>query len=544
MRRAPVLSRMLSLGVLALLPACTGCASGTVPEDAGSSDADSTPQEVELRFTDTSALQLTPRENVTVELQVMRAGEPAPGITVRLGLEGDAHDASLMEVSLLSGADGSVRTTLRGSSIPATFRLRATASAAAPAFLAVGVSATGFGNVLAGVEDLSATGPARLRVEAYSAAGCDHPSVAEGRFGRAITLLSGESSARFLGLPAGTGYAIVARGESASGAELAFGCVDDVQVTSDAEAMVTVRLGARVQVIAGQYDAEFNVPAAALVSLLAAGRDATVAQQLPAGDAAFLLDALEAHLTGVGDTDALLALAALQVARTTGLEAAFAQHLVDEGAGPSVALGSALSFVSSQVGLTLAGALTIEANGDTSFTSSSLVLAGPMGGYAGLPAADGALPALSFVTELDLVGAVVMFDPVVISLPLGANLEAIVADAVALSALGSWGALSGAGSAAGFSNPAVNGVCDEVCRAAVFANAAGVLRDAWFDTLGRDVGSATLTLSGGAVASDPDGDFRANALDAELGGDAVVGVTTLPIVGTLSATRSAAPVLP
>ncbi|MBK7777778.1 MAG: hypothetical protein IPI43_27290 [Sandaracinaceae bacterium] len=55
-----------------------------MPEDAGSSDADSTPQEVELRFTDTSALQLTPRANVTVELQVMRAGEPAPGITVRL----------------------------------------------------------------------------------------------------------------------------------------------------------------------------------------------------------------------------------------------------------------------------------------------------------------------------------------------------------------------------------------------------------------------------------------------------------------------------
>ncbi|MBK6575154.1 MAG: hypothetical protein IPG17_02920 [Sandaracinaceae bacterium] len=320
--------------------------------------------------------------------------------------------------------------------------------------------------------------------------------------------------------------------------------MDDVQVASDAEAMVTVRLGARVQVIAGQYDAEFNVPAAALVSLLAAGRDATVAQQLPAGDAAFLLDALEAHLTGVGDTDALLALAALQVARTTGLEAAFAQHLVDEGAGPSAALGSALSFVSSQVGLTLAGALTIEANGDTSFTSSSLVLAGPMGSYAGLPAADGALPALSFVTELDLVGAVVMFDPVVISLPLGANLEAIVADAVALLALGSWGALSGAGSAAGFSNPAVNGVCDEVCRATVFASAASALRDAWFDTLGRDTSSVTLTLSGGAVASDPDGDFRANALDAELGGDAVVGVTTLPIVGTLSATRSAAPVLP
>jgi hypothetical protein len=68
MRRAPVLSRMLSLGVLALLPAYTGCASGTVPEDAGSSDADSTPQDVELRFSDTSALQLTPRENVTVEL--------------------------------------------------------------------------------------------------------------------------------------------------------------------------------------------------------------------------------------------------------------------------------------------------------------------------------------------------------------------------------------------------------------------------------------------------------------------------------------------
>lgn len=544
MRRAAVLSRMLSLGVLALLPACAGCASGTVEVDAGVSDAGGTLRDVELRFTDTSALQLTPRENVTVELQVMRAGEPAPGVTVRLALEGDAHDASLMEVSLLSGADGTLRTTLRGSSIPATFRLRATASSAAPAFLAVGVSATGFGNVLAGVEDLSATGPARLRVEAYSAAGCDHPSVAEGRFGRAITLLEGESSARFLGLPAGAGYAIVARGESDSGAELAFGCVDDVEVTSDAEATVTVRLGARVQVIAGQYDAEFRVEAADLASLLAAGRDATVAQQLPEGDAAFLLDALEAHLSSLGDADALLALGALEVARGAGLDAAFAQHLTDEGAGPSVALTSALTFVSSQVVLTLAGALTIEAAGDTSFATSSLALVGLMGAYTGLPAADGAEPGLSFVTELDLVGAVVMFDPVVISLPLGANLEAIVADAVALSALGSWGTLSGASSAAGFTIPAVNAVCDEVCRAGVFASAASALRDAWFDTLGRDVSSVTLTLSGGAVASDPDGDLRANALDAQLGGDAVLGATTLPIVGTLSATRSAAPVLP
>jgi hypothetical protein len=209
-----------------------------------------------------------------------------------------------------------------------------------------------------------------------------------------------------------------------------------------------------------------------------------------------------------------------------------------------VALDSTLTFVASQVGLTLGGALTIEADGDTSFMSSSLVLVGLMGSYAGLPAADGALPALSFVTELDLVGAVVMFDPVVISLPLGANLEAIVADAVALSALGSWGALSGASSAAGFSNPAVNSVCDEVCRRTVFANAASVLRDAWFDTLGRDVSGVTVTLSGGAVASDPTVTSRANALDAELGGDAVLGATTLPIVGTLSATRSAAPVLP
>ena len=99
-------------------------------------------------------------------------------------------------------ADGAVRTTLRGSSIPATFRVRATASGAAPAFLAVGVSATGFGNVLAGVEDLSGTGPARLRVEAYPSAGCDHPSVAEGRFGRAITLLPGETlRLRRLGQP-------------------------------------------------------------------------------------------------------------------------------------------------------------------------------------------------------------------------------------------------------------------------------------------------------------------------------------------------------
>ncbi|MBK7777776.1 MAG: hypothetical protein IPI43_27280 [Sandaracinaceae bacterium] len=125
--------------------------------------------------------------------------------------------------------------------------------------------------------------------------------------------------------------------------------------------------------------------------------------------------------------------------------------------------------------------------------SSSLVLVGLMGSYAGLPAADGALPALGIVTELDLVGAVVMFTPWSISLPLGASLGAIVADAVALSALRSWGPSPGAWSAAGSPNPAVAAWCDEVCRATVFASAASVLRDAWFDTLGRDVSGVTVT---------------------------------------------------
>lgn len=539
MRGAPVLSRMLSLGVLALLPGYAGCASGTVHDDAGVSDSGGTQQDLELRFTQESALQLVPRENVTVELLVMRDGEPAPGVTVRLALEGDAQDASLMEVSALSGADGAVRTTLRGSSIPATFRLRATANAAAPAFLAVGVSATGFGNVLAGVLDLSGTGPSRLRVEAYPSAGCDHPSVAEGRFGRAITLLAGETSARFLGLPAADGYAIVARGENPSGDELAFGCVDDVVVMSDTEATVTVRLGARVQVIAGQYDTEFRIQASDLAGLLATERDAVVADQLADGDAAFLLDALEAHLAALNDTDATLALAALQLARAAGFDVSFAAHLSGEGAGPSVALASALGFVESQLTLTLSGVMAIAPGGDTTFMPSSLVLFGPSGIYSGLPDEVGAEPTLSFVTELDLVGAVVMFDPVIIAFRLGANVEAIVANAVTLSALGPWGALAGASSAAGFPNPSVDSVCDEACRAVVFAEASAGVRDAWFDRLGRASASLTLTLSGGAVASDPDGDMQANALDAQLTGEAALAEVLVPIVGTLSATRSA-----
>lgn len=544
MRGAPVLSRMLSLGALALLPGYAGCASGTVDQDAGVMDQGGTQRDLELRFSEESALQLVPLQNITVELLVMRAGEPAPGVTVRLALEGDAHDASLMEVSALSGADGAVRTTLRGSSIPATFRLRATASAAAPAFLAVGVSATGFGNVLAGVEDLSGTGPARLRVEAYPSAGCDHPSVAEGRFGRAITLLQGETSARFLGLPAASGYAIVTRGENQSGDELAFGCVDDVVVTSDTEATVTVRLGARVQVIAGEYDAEFHIEASDLAGLLATERDATLAAEVPDGDAALLLDALEAHLTALGTTDATLALAALQLARTTGFDTAFAMHLTEQGAGPSVALATALDFVASQLTLTLSGVMAIEPGGDTTFLPSSLALLGMAGVYSGVPLMDGAEPTLSFVTQLDLVGAVVMFDPVIIALPLGANVEAIVANAVSLSALGPWSALAGASSAAGFPNPSVDSVCDETCRAMVFADASTRLRDAWFARLGRGATSLTLTLSGAAVASDPDGDLQANALDADLTGDAALADALVPIVGTLSATRSAPEMAP
>ena len=90
MRGAPVLSRMLSLGALALLPGYAGCASGTVDQDAGVMDLGGTQRDLELRFSEESALQLVPLQNITVELLVMRAGEPAPGVTVRLALEGDA----------------------------------------------------------------------------------------------------------------------------------------------------------------------------------------------------------------------------------------------------------------------------------------------------------------------------------------------------------------------------------------------------------------------------------------------------------------------
>ena len=538
MRGARLLSRNLSLGVLALLTSQAGCASGTVYDDAGVMDSGGTALGLELRFSDNGALQLVPLQNAPVELMVMRAGEPAPGVTVQLALQGDAHDASLMDVSALSGADGMVRTTLRGSSIPATFRVRASAQTAASAYLSVGVSATGFGNVLGLVEDVSGTGPARLRVEAYSAADCDHPSVAEGRFGRAITLLTGETSARFLGLPAGAGYAIVARGESASGDELAFGCVDGVVVASDAETTLTLRLGARVQAIAGDYDAEFQLAAADLASLLGTVRDATLAEQAPAGDAAFLLDALEAHLTLQGNTDATLALAALQVARASGLDASFAQHLSDEGAGPSVAFGSALGFVSSQLSLSLTGVLSITPAGDTSFVVGSLLLRGGADSFSAVAPVAGTPPSLSFVTELDLVGAILMFDPVTIGLPVGENVEAILANAELLSVLGSWGALAGASSAAGFPIAAVNGVCDEACRAIVFAEASATLRDAWFEQLGRSASSLTLVLTGGALASDPDGDLQADALDAELSGQATLAETQVAIVGSLSATRA------
>ena len=60
MRGAAVLSRMLSLGVLALLPSYVGCASGNQHQDAGSMDSGGSPWELTLRFSEESALQLVP----------------------------------------------------------------------------------------------------------------------------------------------------------------------------------------------------------------------------------------------------------------------------------------------------------------------------------------------------------------------------------------------------------------------------------------------------------------------------------------------------
>jgi hypothetical protein len=340
------------------------------------------------------------------------------------------------------------------------------------------------------------------------------------------------------------GYAVVARGESSDGDELAFGCVDGVSVESDAEVAVTVRLGARVQVIAGEYDATFGLVAADVAALLRTGTAAVAAEQLREGDAPYLLDALAAHLMGVGGTDALSALATLQAARGTGLDARFAQYLSEQGAGPSIALATTSMLIASQVELTFGGALTIGADGETSFSLSSLDLAGPLGSYSGLSAGIGAQPTFDFVTLLDPVGATVSFGPIVIRLALGAHLEAILTSAVAASALGSWPALSGASSAAGFSFPGVNAVCDEVCRAAVFGEAAIAVREAWVETLGRDLQRVTVTLRGSAVASDEDGDSRADSLDAPLRGDAVLGAITQPFVATLGAARRPVPVPP
>lgn len=530
--------QLLPWALLAALLAVVGCAGGGTAADAGTGDASLTPSGLVLRFADSASLQLVPLQNGVVELQVLADGVPAAGVLVRLALEGDAHDASLMTVSGPSGADGWLRTTLRASSIPATFRVRASATGATAVFLPVGVSATGFGNVQVAVEDLSATGPARVRVEAYGAVSCADSAVAEGRYGRAITLLDGETGARFLGLPATTSYAIVARATNLDGDELAFGCVDGVAVESDAEALVTVRLGARVQVIAGAYDAAFRVGAADVGALLDAARAATLALQLPSGDAPYLLDALEAYLQSENET---VALASLRSARTSGLDSAFATYLSTEGAGPSVALINAVTFVAAQSELSLAGRMTIAANGDTAFEPETLQLLGPSGAYSALPAPSVGAPAITFVTELDLIGARVMFDPVVITLPLGASVESILGDAQLLSSLGSWGALAGASSAAGFPNASVEAVCNTTCRAAVFARASEAARDTWLAVLGQDPTSFTLTLRGAAAASDPDGDLRANALDAQLAGTASSSGVVLPVVGGLAATRRAEP---
>jgi hypothetical protein len=80
-----------------------------------------------------------------------------------------------------------------------------------------------------------------------------------------------------------------------------------------------------------------------------------------------------------------------------------------------------------------------------------------------------------------------------------------------------------------------------VCRAEVFARAAETARDAWIAALGGAADSLTLTLTGDALASDADADLRADALDAQLTGEAATAALVLPVVATLSASPSVEP---
>lgn len=420
-----------TVGVLALFAAC-GTQIDPPVADAG---PDSSPvpmatqltyegDELELVFTETAELRFRYRE---------ADGTSIVGATLSFALDGSAHDSTLGQLEAQTDADGYAVADVIAGSTAAAFRVRVSAERAAPIFVDVAVSDTGFGTLVVGVGYSGDRTVSALVVDAFANKDCPAALEGDATADRTAILELDADDVPFFGLPAEISYAVLVRGVGADGrTTLAQGCADDVLVTVDSEARADVGLDDLDLLVEGGYAAEVRIDSRATAITLSEWVRSTGRSALDGagGDAHLLLDAVEAQLGVLGEVDAANAIA---LDRTTAdLETELDRRLRAVEAGPSSSVDAVADiFALRTERIDLSGTLMLNPGGDPlSVFVIEQVSAGSVDGVAPLVlldlAAVGRPPVAAVAATLDASGGTIEMSHLDVEMPLSNVARAIL----------------------------------------------------------------------------------------------------------------------
>ncbi len=292
---------------------------------------------------------LAPLAERTLRVRLLEDEAPVAGASIAFALEGSVRSSTLRALEGVTSSDGAASVTLVAGPLPTTFRLRVTASGAAPVVIDVSVGSE-FGDLEVTLEPDVTRDVAAYLVQLVADVPCASiPSSPSG--GDERTLTSGIVVTTYRSLPTSASWTLSVRGRSEAGVIVARGCAEGIRVSPHATARSSVAVHDLPLDPGGSF--------ALALELDATTATAPVARSLleastPARDAALLLDGLASALEGSRDAATLIA------ARREGLDAQLAAQLEREGSTWAASVSSLATDATDALGsVRLEGTLVV-----------------------------------------------------------------------------------------------------------------------------------------------------------------------------------------
>lgn len=532
--------------------ALTACGQTMVVIDGGPpNDASGGPSGT-IEIASESSLTLTFDETSEIVLRYYEMGDPVAGIEIRFALEGNANDAHILDLALVTDEDGWARTTLTGSSSTSVFRVRASADRAAPVFIDVSVGDEGFGELVIELPyEGSRTEATQRVVSVYSGIECDPPDGYPRTPARGATLADPmQDEVSWRTLAAGLTYTVVGRVEGPTGAPLALGCIDGIEIIAETETRVVLEFTDTPLVPEGTYDVELAISSDGFADISSRGVDAGVAFAGSGIGAPVFLDALDVELRFLGYASEADALAIERASGTA--ESDLDNALSSAAADPAEGLRrffSKLLELFAQVRVSGPLELTFDGTGlQGIWVADELNVGAPSApdGPDPLPidlATSGLDP--SPVIGLTYTGAAdrIHVDALSLALPRGELVSAAM-DAAILDPASTPGSelreLSGCRAfALWIASSSVSGVCDAGCADVACVAALGGMIEASRTGVMSEGGLGTITLRGPVMLFDDNGDLMVERLEGTLPGEWItaMGRPSISVTGELAGSR-------